>query len=84
MDEVRPEYLMSMDVVGLSSLTNLCSIMWQSGTVVPGWWYENLSLPVKVYAMALERGNRPMVEPQIQEEQCDFHPGRGKILPIVV
>uniref|UniRef100_A0A671TEK4 Reverse transcriptase domain-containing protein n=1 Tax=Sparus aurata TaxID=8175 RepID=A0A671TEK4_SPAAU len=32
-DEIRPEYLKSLDVVGLSWLTCLCSIAWQSGTV---------------------------------------------------
>uniref|UniRef100_A0A671UIZ1 Endonuclease/exonuclease/phosphatase domain-containing protein n=1 Tax=Sparus aurata TaxID=8175 RepID=A0A671UIZ1_SPAAU len=41
-DEIRPEYLKSLDVVGLSWLTRLCSIAWQSGTVPrtgrPGWW----------------------------------------------
>ncbi len=33
MDEIRTEYLKCMDVVGLSWLTHLCSIVWQSGTV---------------------------------------------------
>ena len=32
-DEIHPEYLKSMDVVGLSWLTRLCSMAWQSGTV---------------------------------------------------
>ena len=36
-----------------------------------------LSLPGKVYAKVLERRVRPIVEPQIQEEQCGFRPGRG-------
>ncbi|CAM4549683.1 unnamed protein product [Leuciscus chuanchicus] len=36
-DEIRPEYLKSMDVVGLSWLTRLCSIAWRSGTVPLDW-----------------------------------------------
>uniref|UniRef100_A0A671UNG7 Reverse transcriptase domain-containing protein n=2 Tax=Sparus aurata TaxID=8175 RepID=A0A671UNG7_SPAAU len=36
-DEIRPEYLKSLDVVGLSWLTRLCSIAWQSGTVPLDW-----------------------------------------------
>ncbi len=37
MDEIRPEYLKSLDVVGLSWLTRLCNIAWRSGTVPLGW-----------------------------------------------
>uniref|UniRef100_A0A3B3HV32 Reverse transcriptase domain-containing protein n=1 Tax=Oryzias latipes TaxID=8090 RepID=A0A3B3HV32_ORYLA len=36
-DEVRPEYLKSLDAVGVSWLTRLCSIAWQSGTVPLDW-----------------------------------------------
>ncbi|KAK3547532.1 hypothetical protein QTP86_021516, partial [Hemibagrus guttatus] len=36
-DEIRPEYLKSLDVVGLSLLTRLCNIAWRSGTVPPDW-----------------------------------------------
>ena len=36
-----------------------------------------LSLPGKVYSKVLERRVRPIVEPQIEEEQCGFRPGRG-------
>ncbi|KAK3539743.1 hypothetical protein QTP70_013176 [Hemibagrus guttatus] len=36
-DEIRPEYLKSLDVVGLSWLTCLCNITWQSGTVPLDW-----------------------------------------------
>ncbi|KAK3506381.1 hypothetical protein QTP70_003644, partial [Hemibagrus guttatus] len=32
-DEIRPEYLKSLDVVGLSWLTRFCNIAWRSGTV---------------------------------------------------
>ena len=92
-DEIRPEYLKSLDVVGLSWLTRLCSIAWQSGTVPLDWQtgvvvplfkkgdrrvcsnYQGitlLSLPGKVYSGVLERRIRPIVEPQIQEEQCVF------------
>ena len=100
MDEICPEYLKSLDVVGLSWLTRLCSIAWQSGTVPLDWQtgvvvplfkkgdrrvcsnYQGitlLSLPGKVYSRVLERRIRPIVEPQIQEEQCGFRPGRGTL-----
>ncbi|KAK3533035.1 hypothetical protein QTP70_006219 [Hemibagrus guttatus] len=36
-DEIHPEYLKSLDVVGLSWLTHLCNIAWQSGTVSLDW-----------------------------------------------
>ena len=36
-----------------------------------------LSLPGKVYSKVLERRVRPIVEPQLEEEQCGFHPGCG-------
>ena len=36
-DEIRPEYLKSLDVVGLSCLIRLCSIAWQLGTVPLDW-----------------------------------------------
>ncbi|KAI3359807.1 hypothetical protein L3Q82_014176 [Scortum barcoo] len=60
-DEIRPEYLKSLDVVGLSWLTRLCNIAWRLGTVPLG--ITLLSLPGKVYARVLERRIRPIVEP---------------------
>ncbi|KAK3557953.1 hypothetical protein QTP86_003870 [Hemibagrus guttatus] len=36
-DEICPEYLKSLDVVGLSWLTRLCNIAWRSGTVPLDW-----------------------------------------------
>ncbi len=36
-DEIRPEYLKCLDVVGRSWLTRLCIIVWQSGTVPLAW-----------------------------------------------
>ncbi|KAI3372270.1 hypothetical protein L3Q82_022787 [Scortum barcoo] len=36
-DEIRPEYLKSLDVVGLSWLTRLCNIAWRLGTVPLVW-----------------------------------------------
>ncbi|KAK3520727.1 hypothetical protein QTP70_031452 [Hemibagrus guttatus] len=36
-DEIRSEYLKSLDVVGLSWLTRLCNIAWRSGTVPLDW-----------------------------------------------
>ncbi|KAK0138802.1 putative RNA-directed DNA polymerase from transposon X-element [Merluccius polli] len=37
MDEVRPEFLKALDVVGLSWLTRLCSITWTSGAMPLDW-----------------------------------------------
>ncbi|KAK3543704.1 hypothetical protein QTP70_027204 [Hemibagrus guttatus] len=68
-DEIRPEYLKSLDVVGLSWLTCLCNI---AGITL-------LSLPGKVYSRVLERRVRLLVKPQIQEEQCGFRPSRGTL-----
>ena len=62
---------------------------WQTGVVVPLFKkgdqrvcanYRDitlLSLPGKVYSKVLEWRVRPIVEPQIEEEQCGFRPGRG-------
>ncbi|KAK3529893.1 hypothetical protein QTP86_007211 [Hemibagrus guttatus] len=36
-NEICPEYLKSLDVVGLSWLTRLCNIAWRSGTVPLDW-----------------------------------------------
>ncbi|KAK3521652.1 hypothetical protein QTP70_014704, partial [Hemibagrus guttatus] len=36
-DEICPEYLKSLDVVGLSWLTRLCNITWRSGTMPLNW-----------------------------------------------
>ena len=36
-DEVHPEFLKALDVVGLSWLTRLCSITWTSGAVPLDW-----------------------------------------------
>ncbi|KAI3359234.1 hypothetical protein L3Q82_002752 [Scortum barcoo] len=73
-DEIRPEYLKSLDVVGLSWLTRLCNIAWRLGTVPLEW-----QTGVVVYARVLERRIRPIVDPRIQEEQCGFRPGRGTL-----
>ena len=62
---------------------------WQTGVVVPLFKKGDqrvcanyrgitlLSLPGKVYSKVLERRVRPIVEPQVEEEQCGFRPGRG-------
>ncbi|KAI3361516.1 hypothetical protein L3Q82_013666, partial [Scortum barcoo] len=44
-DEIRPEYLKSLDVVGLSWLTCLCSIAWRLGTV-PLEWQTGVVVPL--------------------------------------
>ncbi len=45
MDEIRPEYLKCLDVVGLSWLTRLCSIAWWSGRV-PLVWQTGVVVPL--------------------------------------
>ena len=36
-DEIRPEMLKALDIVGLSWLTRLCNVAWGSGTVPVAW-----------------------------------------------
>ncbi|KAI3372674.1 hypothetical protein L3Q82_023135, partial [Scortum barcoo] len=45
LDEIRPEYLKSLDVVGLSWLTRLCNIAWRLGTV-PLEWQTGVVVPL--------------------------------------
>ncbi|KAI3358894.1 hypothetical protein L3Q82_015286 [Scortum barcoo] len=76
-DETRPEYLKSLDVVGLSWLTRLCNIAWRLGTV-PLEWQTGVVVPL--FKKGYWRGEfGPIVDPRIQEEQCGFHPGRGTL-----
>ncbi|KAK3566414.1 hypothetical protein QTP86_032266 [Hemibagrus guttatus] len=63
-DEIRPEYLKSLDVVGLSWLTRGSHSSASQG---------------KSYSRVLERRVRPLVEPRIQEEQCGFRPCCGTL-----
>ncbi|KAI3371914.1 hypothetical protein L3Q82_006787 [Scortum barcoo] len=44
-DEIRPEYLKSLDVVVLSWQTRLCNIAWRSGTV-PLEWQTGVVVPL--------------------------------------
>ncbi|KAK3544173.1 hypothetical protein QTP86_006037 [Hemibagrus guttatus] len=44
-DEIRHEYLKSLDVVGLSWLTHLCNIVWWSG-IVPLDWATGVVVPL--------------------------------------
>ncbi|TWW74493.1 hypothetical protein D4764_14G0004960 [Takifugu flavidus] len=90
-DEIRPEFLKALDVVGLSWLTRFCNIAWTSGAVVPLFKKGDrrvcsnyrgitlLSLPGKVYSGVLERRVRRIVEPRIQKEQCGFRPGHRTV-----
>uniref|UniRef100_A0A8C6LI62 Reverse transcriptase domain-containing protein n=1 Tax=Nothobranchius furzeri TaxID=105023 RepID=A0A8C6LI62_NOTFU len=99
-DEICPEFLKALDVVGLCWLTWFCNIAWTSRAVPLDWQtgvvillfkkgdhrvcsnYRGitiLSLPGKVYPGVLERRVHRIVEPQIQKEQCGFHPGRGTL-----
>ena len=100
-DEIRPEMLKALDIVGLSWLTRLFNVVWGSGTVPVAWQtgvvvpifkkgdrrvcsnYRGitlLSLPGKhLFQKVLERRLQPIVETQLQEEQCGFRPGRGTV-----
>ncbi|KAK3508625.1 hypothetical protein QTP70_000912 [Hemibagrus guttatus] len=53
LDEICPEYLKSLDVVGLSWLTRLCNIAWRSGTV-PLDWATGVVIPL------FKKGDRRM------------------------
>ncbi|KAL3987397.1 N-acetylgalactosamine 4-sulfate 6-O-sulfotransferase [Sarotherodon galilaeus] len=44
-DEVRPEFLKALDVVGLSWLTRLCNVVWRSGAV-PLDWQTGVVVPI--------------------------------------
>lgn len=73
----------------------LFNIRWQSGTVALTWlvvkdgpegvfqqkrnYITLLSLPGKVYSRVLKMKVRLIVESRLQEEQCVFLPGRGKV-----
>lgn len=91
LDESHPEYLNYLDVVSLSWLTSLCSIVWPLGRVPLDWPTQVVERPESVcsnyewshssaslgkYYRVLEMRITPTVEPQFQEEQCGFHPGR--------
>ncbi|KAI3359498.1 hypothetical protein L3Q82_013894 [Scortum barcoo] len=67
-DEIRPEYLKSLDVVGLSWLTRLCNIAWRLGTV-PLEWQTGLVVPL------FKKGDRRVCSVQLK--------AKLSILPIV-
>ncbi|TWW64123.1 hypothetical protein D4764_03G0011310 [Takifugu flavidus] len=50
-DEIRPEFLKALDVVGLSWLTRLCNIAWTSGAVPLDW-------PTGVVVPLFKKGDR--------------------------
>ncbi|KAK3561099.1 hypothetical protein QTP86_028320 [Hemibagrus guttatus] len=52
-DEIRPKYLKSLIVVGLSWLTHLCNIAWRSGTVPLDW-------ATRVVVPLFKKGDRRM------------------------
>ncbi|KAI3371635.1 hypothetical protein L3Q82_024202 [Scortum barcoo] len=59
-DEIRPEYLKSLDVVGLSWLTRLCNIAWRLGTV-PLEWQTGVVVPLFLKRGTGERNNAVFV-----------------------
>ncbi|KAK0140999.1 hypothetical protein N1851_021987 [Merluccius polli] len=81
------ELLNPTNLFSVTWMSGTVPVEWQTGVVVPIFKkgdrsvcsnYKGitlLSLPGKVYSRGLERRLRPIVEPQIQEEQCGFYPG---------
>ncbi|KAI3356977.1 hypothetical protein L3Q82_003609 [Scortum barcoo] len=69
-DEIRPEYLKSLDVVGLSWLTRLCNIAWRLGTV-PLEWQTGVVVP-----LFLKRGTGECV-PTTEGSHFSASPGRS-------
>ena len=63
-DEVCPEFLKALDVVGLSWLTRLCNIAWTSGAV-PLDWQIGVVLSRKRVESPLRVGNE--ILPQLEE-----------------
>ncbi|KAI3368498.1 hypothetical protein L3Q82_025511, partial [Scortum barcoo] len=60
-DEIRPEYLKSLDVVGLSWLTRLCNIAWRIGDSASGVANRGGGPSFKRYQV--KRGTRPECVP---------------------
>ncbi|KAI3352082.1 hypothetical protein L3Q82_020905 [Scortum barcoo] len=69
-DEIRPEYLKSLDVVGLSWLTRLCNIAWRLGTV-PLEWQTGVVVPL------FKKGDRRVCSTTIQRDHTSQPPREG-------
>ncbi|KAI3361615.1 hypothetical protein L3Q82_001932 [Scortum barcoo] len=67
-DEIRPEYLKSLDVVGLSWLTRLCNIAWRLGTV-PLEWQTGVVVPL------FKKGDRRVCS-NLQRDHTSQPPGK--------
>jgi len=94
-DEIGPEMLKALDrLLWLTRLVNVAwrsgtvPVAWQTGVVVPIFKkgdrrvcsnYRGITLLRNVYSRVLERRLRPIVEPQLQEEQCGFRPSCGTV-----
>ncbi|KAK7925177.1 hypothetical protein WMY93_007487 [Mugilogobius chulae] len=75
-DEIRPEYLKSLDVVGLSWLTRLCNIAWRTGTV-PLDWQTGVVVPLFKKGAG---GCVPITEgSHSSASRVVFCPGRGTL-----
>ncbi|KAI3377874.1 hypothetical protein L3Q82_009018 [Scortum barcoo] len=60
-DEIRPEYLKSLDVVGLSWLTRLCNIAWRLGNSASGVANGAMVVPLfKKVSLVVFCGGAPM------------------------
>ncbi|KAI3373348.1 hypothetical protein L3Q82_006650 [Scortum barcoo] len=69
-DEIRPEYLKSLDVVGLSWLTRLCNIAWRLGTV-PLEWQTGVVVPL------FKKGDRRVCSNYTEGSHFSASPGRS-------
>ncbi|KAI3363494.1 hypothetical protein L3Q82_011586 [Scortum barcoo] len=73
-DEIRPEYLKSLDVVGLSWLTRLCNIAWRLGTV-PLEWQTGVVVPL------FKKGDRRECVPTTEDQDHTSQPPREGLSP---
>jgi len=76
-DKIQPEMLKALDIMGLTRLFNVArtsgtmSLEWQTGVVVPSLRKGTGECFLTAGGITPKR-LRPIVEPQIQEKQCDF------------
>jgi len=87
-DEIRPEMLKALDIVGLSLLTCLFSVVWRSGTVSVEW-QTRLVVPMYKKGDRRVRSNYQGIillsfpgkvySSVLERRQCVFCPSRGTV-----